>query len=134
MRFIMQPIAALSLIVAATYTHDVIGSGDKLPSWTLPGDMRHFVDTTTGHPVIMGRKTWESIPLKFRPLPNRDNIVVTQRKGYGAEGAFVVNSLEDALEKAVGCPGAGEIFVIGGEEIYRLFLPLVSRVYVTIIY
>jgi dihydrofolate reductase len=93
--------------------------------------MQRFKAITTGHPVIMGRKTWESLPGQSRPLPGRTNIVMTQRADYRAEGARVVSSVDMALEVARGAPGSNEVFVIGGEEIYRLFLPKAMRAYIT---
>jgi dihydrofolate reductase len=91
----------------------------------LPEDRKHFKALTTGRPIVMGRKTWESLG---RPLPGRHNIVVTHDTSYRAEGATVVNSLEVALRLA---SDAGELFVIGGAEIYRLALPLADRLQFT---
>jgi dihydrofolate reductase len=120
----------LSLIVATTLTSRIIGRDNKLP-WRIPSDIARFKEITLGHPVIMGRKNWESIPDKFRPLPGRTNIVLTRQAMYRAEGATIVDSIEGALEVASRSPGAEEIFVIGGEEIYRQFVPLAKRVYIT---
>jgi dihydrofolate reductase len=120
----------VSIIVAYAGPERVIGHNGEIP-WHLPSDMRRFKAITTGHPVIMGRKTWESLPDQFRPLPNRTNIVMTQEAGYRAERAHVVSSVEAALEVARRAPGSNEVFVIGGEKIYRLFLPTVTRAYIT---
>ena len=82
----------------------------------------------------MGRKTWESIPERFRPLPGRTNIVLTRITGYQAEGAVVVNSLQEANRAALRVPGAEETFIIGGADIYQQCLPFVQRVYLTNVY
>lgn len=129
----MQPQlhSALSLIVAMT-PNRVIGRGNMIP-WRLPSDMKRFKDITNGHPVTMGRKTWESLPERFRPLPGRTNIVVTRQKGYQARGAVSFSSPEIAL-KVTRCLGSDEIFVIGGAEIYQQFLTIAQKVYVTRVY
>lgn len=121
----------LSLIVAKTL-NDVIGRNGTLP-WDLPHDRRQFKEITMGSPVIMGRATWESLP---HPLAGRLNIVMTRQKGYVAEGARVVNSLEAACTAALFAlaPGVDEIFGIGGEEIYRQFLPYAHTVHETIVH
>lgn len=125
----MQPnTPVLSLIVAMTPDR-VIGRGNMLP-WRIPSDMKRFRDITTGHPVIMGRKTWESLPAQFRPLPGRTNIVVTRQKGYQAVGAVSFSSPEIALS-VVSALRTDEIFVIGGAEIYQQFLPFAQKAYVT---
>ena len=113
----------LTLIVAVA-RNGIIGRDNTLP-WHLPEDLKHFKALTTGHPIVMGRKTWESLG---RPLPGRHNIVVTHDAAYYAAGATVVNSLEDALRLV---NGAEELFVIGGAEIYRLALPLADRLQLT---
>lgn len=118
----------ISLIAALTENR-VIGKNNDLP-WHLPDDMKYFMQTTKGHYVIMGRKNWDSIPEKFRPLPNRTNLVITRQPDFRAPGATVVNSLNQALEIAR-TAGQPEVFVIGGAEIYRLALPLASRLYLT---
>ncbi len=119
----------LSLIVAMTLD-GVIGRDNALP-WRIPSDIQRFKRLTTGHPVIMGRKNWESIPLQFRPLVDRTNIVVTHQDGYTASGAVVTNSIEEAYAAAARAVGSVETFVIGGEEIYRQFLPFVQKAYIT---
>jgi dihydrofolate reductase len=111
--------AALTL-VAAVAANGVIG-GDNQLLWRLPEDMKRFKALTSGHPVIMGRKTWESLPEKFRPLPNRRNIVISRNAAYAAPGAEVFDSLEAARDA---CAAAGRAFVIGGGDIYAQALPL----------
>jgi len=114
-------------LIAAVARNGVIGKDNQL-LWHLPGDMRRFRETTRGKPVIMGRKTWESLPEKFRPLPGRLNIVVSRDPAYPAPGATLAGSLEDAIELA---GNAEESFVIGGAELYRQALPLADRLYLT---
>lgn len=119
-----KPILAL---VAACARSGVIGIDNKLP-WHLPEDMKFFRETTRGKPVIMGRKTWESLPDAFRPLPGRLNIVVSRNPDFHAEGGAVVGSLPEAVAAA----GNAEIAcVIGGAEIYRQALPLADRLILT---
>ena len=118
--------ASLHLIYARA-ANGVIGKDNRLP-WHLPEDLAHFKRTTLGCPVIMGRKTWDSLPPKFRPLPGRLNIVVTRDTAFVAEGASVAHSLEAAREL---CPAGGTAWVIGGAQIYAQALPLASEVVVT---
>ena len=113
----------ISIIVAAS-TNNVIGVGGDLP-WKLSDDLRRFKRLTMGKPIVMGRRTWESIG---RPLPGRQNIVLTRRTGYDAAGCDVVASPAEALDAA---GGADEIMIIGGSQIYALFLPKASRLYMT---
>jgi dihydrofolate reductase len=120
-----MPKATLTLI-AAVARNGVIGIANRLP-WHLPADLRHFKALTLGHTVIMGRKTWESLPPNFRPLPGRRNIVVTRNGDYRAEGATVVSSLPAALAAAEG----DEAFVIGGAQLYATALPLAQRLQLT---
>ena len=98
----------------------VIGKDGSMP-WHLPEDMKHFSQLTTGHPVIMGRKTWLSFPEKYRPLPGRTNIVVTRNAEWAstpeAEGAVVVSSLDAALLESQFAPGGQKVWIIGGGEI-----------------
>lgn len=119
-------------IIAALGHDRVIGNGTDL-LWRLPEDLKHFKEITAGHPVIMGRKTWESLPEKFRPLPGRLNIVVTRSGWYETEGAVVVHSFPEALSYAKEAAGSEEIFAIGGGEIYRAALPFSSRLYLTLV-
>ena len=114
-------------ILAAVARNGVIGRDNALP-WHLPGDLKRFKALTLGHPVVMGRKTFESIlAANGKPLPGRENIVVTRARDYAAAGCRVVHSLEAALA----CADGAEAFVIGGAEIYVLALPLAERLYLT---
>mgnify|MGYP000429136956 CR=1 FL=1 len=117
---------ALNLIFARA-RNGVIGHNNTLP-WHLPEDLAHFKATTLGQPVIMGRKTWDSLPVKFRPLPGRMNIVVTRQTDWHSDGAHVVHSVDEALQA---CPTEAQPWVIGGAELYRLAMPLATRVVVT---
>jgi dihydrofolate reductase len=121
----------ISLIVAVG-DNNVIGKDNKL-IWHLPADMKFFKEKTTGHCIITGRKNYESIPEKFRPLPSRTNIIITRQKNYHAPGTIIVNSVEDAIEKAKQT-GDEEIFIIGGAEIFRQSLHYADRIYLTEIY
>ena len=120
----------VSLIVAVS-ENGVIGKDNDL-IWSLPKDTKFFKDTTKGHHVITGRKNFESIPHKFRPLPNRTNIIVTRKSDYKAEGCIIVHSLEAALKISEQNKDP-EPFIIGGGQIYKLALDknLVDRVYLT---
>lgn len=116
----------VSIIVAAS-ENNVIGRHNQLP-WHLPADLKYFKQTTIGKPIIMGRKTYESVG---RPLPGRPNIVVTHQPDYAPEGIIVRSSLESALDAARTFDTA-EIFITGGSEIFKQALPsLVQRVYLT---
>ena len=118
------------VIVVAAAENGVIGRGGRLP-WRIPSDLKAFKRLTLGKPVIMGRKTFASIG---RPLPGRDNIVVTRDAAFMADGVEVAGSLDAAIAIATRCAiarGADEIMVIGGAEIYRLAMPLASRIYLT---
>jgi dihydrofolate reductase len=115
---------ALVSIVVATDERGAIGRDGRLP-WRLPDDLQRFKALTMGKPIVMGRKTWESIG---RPLPGRQNIVITRQSGLPAAGATVVASLAGALAAA---GSAAEICVIGGAEIYRLVLPLAGVIHLT---
>jgi dihydrofolate reductase len=114
----------ISFVVAVS-RNGVIGDGGGLP-WHISTDLKRFKEITMGKPVVMGRKTWDSLPK--RPLPGRRNIVITRQQGYQAPGAEVVRSAEEAVAL---CAAEAEIAVIGGGEIYRLFWPLVDRLYLT---
>jgi dihydrofolate reductase len=111
-------------LVAALARNGVIGAHGRLP-WHLPEDLQHFKKLTLGHPVIMGRRTWESLG---RPLPGRENIVVTRRADYAADGASKSASVEAAVALCAGAPVA---FVIGGAEIYAAALPLADGLVLT---
>lgn len=115
------------ILIAAVAQNRVIGRDNQL-LWHIPADMAHFKTLTAGHTVIMGRKTWESLPPRFRPLPGRRNIVISRQPDYAAPGAEVSTSLEMALEKASTAKSA---FIIGGEQIYVLALPLATRLEIT---
>jgi dihydrofolate reductase len=113
----------VSLIVAIGRNRE-IGKGNQLP-WHLPADLAFFKRTTSGHTVIMGRKTYESIG---RPLPNRRNIIISRNKDYVAEGCEVFTSLQDAL---IACQGETEIFIMGGAQIYEQALAIADKLYIT---
>lgn len=119
-------------IVVAIGKHRALGKDNDL-LWHIPDDLKRFKELTMGHPVIMGRKTWESIPKKHRPLSGRTNIILTRDSSYDAPGALVVHSLEDALTEARKAPGAEEIHIGGGAELYNELLPVVNRLYLTLI-
>lgn len=114
----------ISFVVAVS-RNGIIGREGGLP-WHIASDLKRFRDITMGKPVIMGRKTWESLPRK--PLPGRQNIVITRSDGFLAPGAELAEGPEQALAR---CWGAPEVAVIGGGEIYRLFWPWVVRLYLT---
>lgn len=116
----------LSLIVAMS-TNRVIGIQNQLP-WHLPADLKHFKQLTLGKPVIMGRKTYDSIG---KPLPNRCNIVVSRNQSLQIPGCEVVNSLESALKLVA---TAAEVMIIGGEQLFTQALPLADRLYLTLIH
>jgi dihydrofolate reductase len=118
------PVTTRIYLVAAVAKNGVIGAGGNLP-WHLPEDMRHFKKLTLGHPVIMGRRTWESLG---KPLPGRENIVISRKTGFEAPGASVAASLEAAIALCAGEPVA---FVIGGAEIYAAALPLADGLVLT---
>jgi dihydrofolate reductase len=114
-------------LVWAQSTSGVIGRDGDIP-WRVPEDLSRFKQVTTGHTVVMGRRTWESLPAAVRPLPRRRNIVLSHRSDFTAEGAQVVGSLEAALSLAGTAP---QTWVIGGEQIYLLALPHATRCEIT---
>jgi dihydrofolate reductase len=114
-------------LVAAVALGGVIGRDGGLP-WRLPEDLAHFREVTTGHPVVMGRRTWESLPDRFRPLPGRRNVVVTRNAHWSAEGAERAGSLDEALGLV---DGAERISVIGGGELFAAALPLADELLLT---
>jgi dihydrofolate reductase len=128
-------VTGIGLVWAQT-TSGVIGKDGDMP-WNLPEDMKHFTRVTTGHPVIMGRKTWLSFPEKYRPLPNRTNIVITRQEDWGstpeAEGAVVVKSLDDALLESQFAPGFESVWIVGGGEIFKEAADLANVAVVTTI-
>ncbi len=115
------------VLIAAIARNGVIGRDNRL-LWNLPEDMAHFKALTQGHAVLMGRKTWESLPARFRPLPGRRNIVISRQAGYAAPGAELAPSLDAALALVA---GQTSVFVIGGADIYRQALPLADRLELT---
>jgi len=118
----------ISLIAAISQNH-VIGNKGTIP-WSIPGDLPRFKNLTMGHCMVMGRKTYESIG---RVLPGRTTIILTSQKKYTQEGAVIVHSPEKAIEAAKKL-GEKELFVIGGGEIYKLFMPITDKIYLTIVY
>jgi dihydrofolate reductase len=115
------------VIIAAVAKNRVIGKDNQL-LWNIPEDMAHFKALTAGHTVIMGRKTWESLPPRFRPLPGRRNIVISRQTDYAATGAELANSLENALKLG---STATIAFIIGGEQIYTQAMDLADRLEIT---
>ena len=109
-------------LIWAQSTSGVIGRDGAIP-WHLPEDLARFKKLTMGHTVVMGRRTWDSLPERFRPLPGRRNIVLTRNSGFEAPGAEVVGSIDDAIDD--------QTWVIGGSEIYHLALPAATRCEVT---
>ena len=114
-------------MIFARAANGVIGNNNTMP-WHLPEDMAHFKRLTQGWPVIMGRKTWDSLPPKFRPLPGRTNVVNTRQSGWKEPGAEPASSLADALKI---CAQSEEVWVIGGAQIYAQAEPLADRIEVT---
>ena len=113
-------------LIWAQATDGVIGDAGSIP-WHLPEDLAHFKELTLGAAVIMGRRTWDSLPVRFRPLAGRTNIVITRQEDWLAEGAIVVHSLAAALDRAADA----SVWIIGGGEIYRQAMPLAGRLEVT---
>lgn len=116
-------------LIAAIGKNNVIGVDGDLP-WHLPDDMKFFSRTTKGHHVLMGRKNYDSIPEKYRPLPGRPNIVVTRNPSFEAPKVDVVTSIEDGIALARE-RGEEELFIIGGGEIYKQTIDLADRLYIT---
>jgi dihydrofolate reductase len=116
----------IKIIVAAS-KNMIIGKDGGLP-WNLPTDLKYFKSVTDGHTVIMGRKCWDSIPIRFRPLSNRKNIIITRNKDFVADGAFVENDFEKAIINNENA------FVIGGSEIYRMAFKYANELYLTKIF
>lgn len=114
-------------LIAGMAKNNCIGKNNTLP-WHIPEDLKHFRDITTGKVVLMGRKTWESIPEKYRPLPNRTNIVVSRQTDYVVpEGVELYHSIEDALA----AHQHEDVISMGGEQIYHLTLPYADTLYIT---
>ncbi len=122
----MEPIHPTISLIAAMAENRAIGINNKMP-WHLPADLRHFKALTIGKPIIMGRKTWESLP---GLLPDRPHIVVTRQPNYQAEGCQVVHSIDEALAAA---GDAAEVMVVGGATFYRAMLPQADRIYLTLV-
>ena len=122
----LTPHASRVSIIVAMARNRVIGAGGKIP-WHLPGELKMFKTITMGHPILMGRKTWESIG---RLLPGRTTIIVTRQSGYHVQGAIVAASLDAAM---AACGATDEIFVIGGAELYAAALPIADRIYLTVV-
>lgn len=114
-------------MIFARAANGVIGNNNAMP-WHLPEDMAHFKRLTQGWPVIMGRKTWDSLPPRFRPLPGRRNVVITRQQGWKEDGAEPAASLADALKI---CAQSEEVWIIGGAQIYAQAEPLADRIEVT---
>lgn len=114
-------------LIAAVAANGTIGAGNDLV-WREPQDQRHFVDTTRGHAVVMGRKTWDSLPPRFRPLPGRRNLVVTRNPQFEATGAETAPDLQTALQRLAALP---LVFVIGGGELYAAALPVADELVLT---
>ncbi len=114
-------------IVVAISLNGVIGRQGKLP-WNLPSDLRQFRDITIGHAVIMGRKTYESLPNRYRPLPNRENIVLSRKRDLIVPSGIVCRTLDQALSSALSIQRK---YIIGGEEIFRQLLPITDQLIVT---
>ncbi len=116
----------MKILIAATSQNNALGKDNKI-IWHLPDDFKRFKELTSGHHIIMGRKTFESFP---KPLPNRTHVVITRQKNYLPEGCIVVNSIEGAF--AI-CPKNEDVFLIGGAEIYKLGLPFTDKIELTYI-
>lgn len=114
-------------MIAAVAANGVIGKNNDLV-WNLPDDMKYFMNTTKGHHIILGRKNYESLPPKFRPLPNRTNIVVTRQPSLNLTNTVVVNSLKQAFDYS---KNQNKIFVIGGGQIYKQAFPFADTLYIT---
>jgi dihydrofolate reductase len=116
-------------LIAALSRNKTIGKNNGLP-WNLPDDMKYFMQTTRNHFVIMGRKNYDSLPKKFKPLPDRTNIVITRQSDFYAPHCIVLNSLEKGIEIARDA-GEKETFIIGGAEIFKMTLPSAQLLYLT---
>ncbi|MCR6689679.1 dihydrofolate reductase [Cellulomonas sp.] len=119
-------------LVWAQSPRGVIGRDGALP-WHVPEDLAHFKALTAGHPVVMGRATWESLPPRSRPLPGRTNVVLSRTAGLELPGASVATGLDDALALAAAAAGGDEIWVVGGGAVYALALPRADRIEVTVV-
>lgn len=115
--------------IAALSKNRVIGRNNDLP-WKLPDDTKFFMETTKGHHVVMGRRNYDSLHEKYKPLPQRTNIVITRQQGLKAPGCVVMHAVEPALDMSRK-NGESECFIIGGAEIYQLAMPYTTRLYMT---
>jgi dihydrofolate reductase len=120
----------IAAVVACGQNNEIGAKGDLL--WNIPEDMKHFTDITRGHHVLMGRKSYESLPEKYRPLPNRTNIVVTRNTGFKAPKCIIVNNIKKGIE-AARVQGEKELMIIGGAEIYNATVDLMDVIYLTIV-
>ncbi len=116
------------IVIAAVSQNGVYGEGEKIP-WRILEDVKHFKELTTRHTVIMGRRTWESLPINFRPLPDRDNMVITNTSDYEAKGAEVFASVEQAIHAA----NTEKVFCIGGSSIWYLAMRLADEAWITVV-
>ena len=114
-------------IIVAIAENNAIGKGNQL-LWRMPADLKHFKNATTGHTVIMGRKTFDSVG---KPLPNRRNIIITRNTDLNIDGAEVVSSLEKAISL---CDQNEEVFIVGGAEVYKMAMPITDKIYLTVIH
>jgi dihydrofolate reductase len=119
-------------LIAALNTERVIGDGKTL-IWHLPEDLQRFHRLTKGHPVGMGRKTWDSLPGPVRPLKERTNLVLSSDPDFRPEGARVVRTFKEMLERGKKSPGGEQMWIIGGEQIFKLALPFADRIYTTMV-
>lgn len=115
------------IVVAAVARNGTIGDGHELV-WRIPEDLAHFKRVTLGHPVLMGRRTWDGLPARFRPLPGRRNLVLTRQPGWKAEGAETVHSLDEAITR---CADSERLYVIGGAQLWAIALPRVDELILT---
>ena len=120
---------AVNLILAVGLAGEIGKKGDLI--WKIPEDLKRFKRLTTGHTVVMGRKTWESLPR--HPLPNRRNILITRDREYTAPGAVLAHSLEKAMALATGASESDKIFIIGGASIYEAALPFTDMIDLTVV-
>ncbi|HEX4511770.1 MAG TPA: dihydrofolate reductase [Burkholderiaceae bacterium] len=129
------PIPGLTIaLVAAVARNGVVGHANALP-WRLPEDLQHFRALTAGHSVLMGRRTWDSLPARFRPLPGRRNVVLTRQRDWHAPGAIAAHDFDEAIAQA-GAPmedgvDASRVFIVGGAELYAQALPLADELHMT---
>lgn len=114
------------IVIGAVSQDGVYGVGNSIP-WRIKEEMKHFKEQTTGHTVVMGRGTWESLPPNYRPLPNRENAVITNTPGYKAEGAQIFRSIEQAIDAAK----TEKVFVIGGHDIWYTAMSLADEALIT---